>query len=226
MELYPFTLTGPCVRASQKPHTGYFVTFPTIQPYQITWNAPQMRSLASPDLRELAMHLISSCRKFVFCMYNWAHLTDGLFRIPKCWRIRNSDNRISGNRKLGMTSRQFRSLSGVIRVHRPNPRCGETWTLVRILLCLVFLYPELWRLSRADKYVKIWTIKLDLSQVNSSPLSRSDEEQANYYRIDYDVVFLFGRTNLKVQLAWKENVSSILLPLLLAKTHMIVLPVK
>ena len=83
-----------------------------------------------------------------------------------------------------------------------------------------------WRLSRADKYVKIWTIKLDLSHVNSSPLSRSDEEQGNYYRIDYDVVFLFGRTNLKVQLAWKENVSSILLPLLLAKTHMIVLPVK
>ena len=82
-----------------------------------------------------------------------------------------------------------------------------------------------WRLSRADKYVKILTIKVDLSHINPFPLSRSDEEQGNYYRIDYDLVFLFGWTNLKVQLAWKENVSSISMHLLLAKAHMIVLPV-
>ena len=62
--------------------------------------------------------------------------------------------------------------------------------------------------------------------MNPFPLSRSDEEQESYYRIDYDLVFLFGWTNLKVQLAWKENVSSISLYLLLAKAHMVVLPVK
>ena len=67
---------------------------------------------------------------------------------------------------------------------------------------------------------------MDLSHINPFPLSGSDEEQGNYYRIDYDLVFLFGWTNLKVQLAWKENVSSISLHLLLAEAHMVVLPVK
>ena len=152
---------------------------------------------------------------------------NGVFRIPKCRRRRNSENRISGNRKLGMTSRTFRSLSGVTRVHRLSRRCGETCILVRILLCFVFLCPELWRPSRADRYFKIWTIKLDLSHINPFPLFKSDEEQGNYYRIDYDLVILFGlMTCLKAQLAWKDNVSSFSLHLLLVKAHMILLPVK
>lgn len=62
--------------------------------------------------------------------------------------------------------------------------------------------PPMWRDVDTGKYVKIWTIKLDLSHINSS---RSNEEQVNYSRIEYDLVFLFGWTNLKVQLAWKEN---------------------
>ncbi|EDR07806.1 uncharacterized protein LACBIDRAFT_297982 [Laccaria bicolor S238N-H82] len=65
--------------------------------------------------------------------------------------------------------------------------------------------PPMWRDVNTDKFVKIWTIKLDLSDINPFPLSRSHGEQESCYRIDYDLVFLFGWTNLKVQLAWKEN---------------------
>ena len=29
-----------------------------------------------------------------------------------------------------------------------------------------------------------------------------------FYRVDYDLVLLFGMTELKAQVAWRENVSS------------------
>ena len=32
---------------------------------------------------------------------------------------------------------------------------------------------------------------------------------STYYKVDYELIMLFGGTELKVQLAWKENVSSL-----------------
>ena len=31
--------------------------------------------------------------------------------------------------------------------------------------------------------------------------------KGSYYRVDYDVILLFGVTELQAQIAWKENVS-------------------
>ena len=30
-----------------------------------------------------------------------------------------------------------------------------------------------------------------------------------YYEVDYDIILLFGTTELKAQVAWKENVSGL-----------------
>ena len=31
--------------------------------------------------------------------------------------------------------------------------------------------------------------------------------KGNFYSVDYDIILLFGMTELKAQIAWKENVS-------------------
>jgi len=54
-----------------------------------------------------------------------------------------------------------------------------------------------------DNYTGLCTVVTDLSKVPLFP-SRG-ENGAIVYRIDYDVVLLFGLTELAAQLSWKEN---------------------
>lgn len=61
----------------------------------------------------------------------------------------------------------------------------------------------------ADNYTKLCTIEADLSRVPLAPRSKATG-RGNFYRIDYDIILLFGMTELKAQVAWKENVSAIL----------------
>ena len=58
-------------------------------------------------------------------------------------------------------------------------------------------------------YTKLCTIKIDFSHLPLTPLSKSSGEGI-YYRIDYEVILLFGLTELQAMVAWKENVSSAL----------------
>jgi hypothetical protein len=50
------------------------------------------------------------------------------------------------------------------------------------------------------------TIEADLSRVPLIPRPKASG-QGNFYRVDYDIVLLFGMTELNAQIAWKENVS-------------------
>ena len=51
------------------------------------------------------------------------------------------------------------------------------------------------------------TIEADLSQaVVTHPQAKG---KGNFYRVDIDIILLFGRTELKAQVAWKENVSDL-----------------
>ena len=60
-----------------------------------------------------------------------------------------------------------------------------------------------------ENYTKLCTIKMDLSHLPLPPLTKSSGEGI-YYRIDYDVILLFGLTELEAMVAWKENVSRVL----------------
>ena len=62
----------------------------------------------------------------------------------------------------------------------------------------------------ADNYTKLCTIDADLSRVPLLPKSKASGS-GSFYRLDYDIVLLFGMTELKAQVAWKENVSLIIL---------------
>ena len=59
----------------------------------------------------------------------------------------------------------------------------------------------------ADNYKKLCTIRADLSRIPMIP-QRKVTGGGIFYRVDYDLVLLFGMTELKAQVAWRENVSS------------------
>jgi hypothetical protein len=52
------------------------------------------------------------------------------------------------------------------------------------------------------------TIEADLSRVPLLPIPKA-RGKGSFYRVDYEIILLFGMTELKAQLAWKENVSGL-----------------
>ncbi|KAF8152735.1 hypothetical protein BJ912DRAFT_1115639 [Pholiota molesta] len=52
-------------------------------------------------------------------------------------------------------------------------------------------------------YSKLCMITADLSHLNLNP--RKGRQGKTYFRVDYEIVLLFGLTELKAQIAWKEN---------------------
>ena len=60
----------------------------------------------------------------------------------------------------------------------------------------------------ADNYTKLCTIEADLSRVPMIPRPKATGK-GSFYRVDYEIVLLFGMTELKAQIAWKEKVSGL-----------------
>jgi len=56
-----------------------------------------------------------------------------------------------------------------------------------------------------ENYTTLCTLEIDLSQL---PMSRQRKfsGEGRFYRIKYDVVLLFGLTEFKAMVTWKENV--------------------
>jgi hypothetical protein len=63
--------------------------------------------------------------------------------------------------------------------------------------------PE-WKDVDTNNYTMLCTVELDLSRVPSRREPKV-KGKGTYYRVDYDIVLLFGMTELKAQVAWKEN---------------------
>ena len=61
-----------------------------------------------------------------------------------------------------------------------------------------------------ENFAKICTIDIDLSRLPLNPLSKPFGG-GRYYRLDYDIVLLFGLTELKALIAWKQNVRFLLI---------------
>ena len=60
----------------------------------------------------------------------------------------------------------------------------------------------------SDNYTKLCTIDADLSGVPMLSLPKATGA-GSFYRVDYDIILLFGMTELKAQIAWNENVSDL-----------------
>jgi hypothetical protein len=63
--------------------------------------------------------------------------------------------------------------------------------------------------GKKEHYSKLCMITADLSHLNLNP--RKGRQGKTYFRVDYEIVLLFGLTELKAQIAWKENVRCIVL---------------
>ena len=62
----------------------------------------------------------------------------------------------------------------------------------------------------ADNYKKLCTIRANLSRIPILPHPKVTGGGI-FYRVDYDLVLLFGLTELKAQIAWREKVSGLYL---------------
>ena len=60
----------------------------------------------------------------------------------------------------------------------------------------------------ADNYTKLCTIEADLSRVPLLPQPKATGK-GSFYKVDYEIILLFGMTELKAQIAWKEKVSDL-----------------
>jgi len=60
-------------------------------------------------------------------------------------------------------------------------------------------------ISILDNYTKLCTIAVDLSHLPLTPRAKPSGT-GTFYRLDYEIVLLFGLTELKAVVAWKEHV--------------------
>lgn len=61
-------------------------------------------------------------------------------------------------------------------------------------------------------YTKVCTIEVDPSHIPLSRLPKYSRE-GHFYRCEYEIILLFGLTELKAMVAWQENVSPVLVPI-------------
>jgi hypothetical protein len=59
--------------------------------------------------------------------------------------------------------------------------------------------------SRSDKFQTLCNVEADLSDVFNTLQPRAGPS-GSYYRQEFDIVLLFGLTELKAQLSWDDNV--------------------
>jgi hypothetical protein len=64
-------------------------------------------------------------------------------------------------------------------------------------------------IASIDNYAKLCTIEADLSHLPLSPRPKYSGE-GTCYQVNYDVVLLFGLTEFKAVIAWKENVGHLM----------------
>ncbi len=75
-------------------------------------------------------------------------------------------------------------------------------------------FPHFRALSRVlivliEEYSVFCTITADTSEVAKSLKLQRRPDGKSYFTLDYNIILLFGRTELRAQFSWKENVSKV-----------------
>ena len=89
---------------------------------------------------------------------------------------------------------------------RHDPKLGRQW--YRWESSHNHVFGALDELIFADNYTQLCTIEADLSRVPLLPQLKSTGN-GSFYWLYYDIILLFGMTELKAQVAWKEGVSGL-----------------
>lgn len=60
---------------------------------------------------------------------------------------------------------------------------------------------------QADMYSKRFTVTADTRQATKSLVLHQGRNGKTYFSLNFDIIILFGRTEIKAQVCWIENVS-------------------
>ena len=133
-------------------------------------------------------------------------------RVPKFRRQKNSGKLSALLQILQLFSEFLISLFGVTVVIS-RLQSGKILIPVRSCSSLQFVKASLdvQLIYIADNYYKLCTIEADLSRAPRLLIPKAKKRGGLYYRVDYDIVVLFGATELKAHLAWKEFVSNVII---------------
>lgn len=134
-------------------------------------------------------------------------------RTLKLQRQWNSEDNLTKSWQERPISAHSPRQSGPTADQLPNPS-GRTSILVGFAFSSIVLCQPYEHTHQAS-YAKLCNIEADLSHLPLTPLRGS--QGGTYYRVDYDVVLLFGLTELKAMIAWKEEVCHSLLNLIRSK---------
>jgi hypothetical protein len=64
-------------------------------------------------------------------------------------------------------------------------------------------------LTRPEMFSTLCTVQADLSQMTKTLKPRRGRKGVQFYQQDYDVVLLFGLTELKAYISWMDNVRAL-----------------
>jgi hypothetical protein len=87
------------------------------------------------------------------------------------------------------------------------------WKDVDTRKCMVFETMKYYLTGSIENYTELCTIEVDLSHLPLSPQPQVSGEGI-FYRLSFDIVLLFGQTELEAAVAWKEKVGPLLVLLL------------
>ena len=131
-------------------------------------------------------------------------------KFQKRW---NSEDNSTRSWQERQTSAHSPLQSGPTEDQLLNPS-GRTSILVGLAFFSIILCRS-YENTHLANYAKLCNIEADLSHLPLTPLRGS--QGGTYYRVDYDVVLLFGLTELKAMIAWEEEVRLSLLNLIHSK---------
>ena len=150
-----------------------------------------------PDYFDVILKKVSWC---CVSQPTSSRLTLSSHRAPACPRRLNFGDRIMWNPQFpsGREPRKSCAIvaaekiqSGLISSHvRKN---------ARLYTCA---HP-----SFADNYTPVCSVVADTSSIPEPETARHTPDGLQYYRKEFDIILLFGMTELKAQLAWTEDVS-------------------
>ena len=126
-----------------------------------------------------------------------------IIRMHKSLKRKNSEGPWFKSSNPSPTSHVWLRLCGAIEGVFPHQN-GETSTPVRDFFTTGNISINC---KAPEMYSRVCTIEVDLSHLtrNTKDIKKRGPK-GKYYRLDYEVALLFGLTELKAQLIWKEKV--------------------
>ena len=127
-------------------------------------------------------------------------------RILKFLKRRNSRGHILEKRSFWTNSNRFRFPFGAIE-EKWLIQSGRTSIQVSFVDMIIsaFRYLTFGSVLWLDNYTKLCSIEADLSHLPLPAQSKSSG-LGSFYRLDYDLVLLFGLTEMKAQVVYKDKV--------------------